>query len=174
MFEIACRCLEAGQHQTCVATAIAALPRTPANGIYAEVTFSSAGVMYRNPDQSPQTRYGVPGSRLDVTTVLAGQPVEFIEMKFPGDRLRGSQQRRYNQIAQMNGKQLQLIVVPEDCNNCRGTRPVEQPAPQTDSNLGWWLLGAAGVVALGACIYFSAGVCGLVLGGAGATAAAGT
>ena len=176
--EIACRCLAAGQHQTCVATAIAALPRTPANGYYAEVTFSPAGVMYRNPDQSPQTRYGVPGSRLDVTTVAAGQPVEFIEMKFPGDRLRGTQQQRYSQIARMNGKQLQLMNIPQDCNNCQGTRPVQQPAPapapQTDSNLGWWLLGAAGVVAVGACVLASAGVCGLAVGGAGLAAAAGS
>ncbi|WP_405402618.1 PAAR-like domain-containing protein [Paracoccus sp. Ld10] len=174
--DIACRCLASGQHQTCVAAAISGLPRTPTDGLYAEVTFSNAGVMYRNPDQSPQTRYGVPGSRLDLTSVAAGQPVEFIEMKFPGDRLRGTQQRRYSQIARMNGKQLQMMNIPQDCNNCEGLRQTNQPdaAPQTDPNLGWWLLGAAGVVAAGACIYFSAGICGLVLGGAGATAAAGT
>ncbi|KGJ02167.1 hypothetical protein SAMN04487972_14714 [Paracoccus halophilus] len=103
---------------------------------------SEAGIaLFMAPDtggdtrgQSPQTRYGVPGSRLDLTTVAAGQPIEFIEMKFPGDRLRGTQ--------------LQLMNIPQDCNNCEGTRPVEQPtpAPQTDSNLGWWLLGAVRIV----------------------------
>lgn len=170
--DYACRCLATGQGQTCVAAQVAATPRTPQAGMYAEVTFNPAGVMYRNPDDSPMTRYGVAGSRLDVTTIVGGQPVEFIEMKFPGDRLRGTQERRYEAIARQNGKQLQMMNIPQDCNNCNA-QPAADPVPATSSsNVPAMLLGGAALLALGACIYFSAGICALAAGGAGTTAMA--
>lgn len=169
--DFACRCLAAGQGQTCVATLVAGTPRTPTTGMYAEVTFDPAGIMYTYPDGTPKTRYGVAGSRLDVTTVAAGLPIEFIEMKFPGDRLRGTQQRRYEAIARKNGKQLQLMNIPQDCNNC-GAAPAPVPVPATSSNNATnWLLGGAAAVAIGACIYFSAGICAAGLGAGGLAAA---
>lgn len=167
--DFACRCLASGQGQTCVAAQVAATPRTPHAGMYAEVTFDAAGVMYRNADGSPMTRYGVPGSRLDVTTVAGGQPVEFIEMKFPGDRLRGTQERRYEAIARQNGKQLQMMNIPQDCNNC-GAAPAADPVPATNSNtLATIAVSGVVLLAVGACIYFSAGICALGAGGAGST-----
>lgn len=169
--DFACRCLASGQGQTCVAAQVAATPRTPQAGLYAEVTFEPTGTMYRHPDSSPMTRYGVAGSRLDVTTITGGQPVEFIEMKFPGDRLRGTQERRYEAIARQNGKQLQMMNIPQDCNNCN-SQPAADPVPETSSNtLTNLAIGGLAVVAIAACVYASAGICvaGLGTGGLAAT-----
>ena len=115
---LACSCKAAGQ-QTCVDAALKAAPKSAKNGIYSEVTFDPAGNMYRLPDGSPMTRMGVPGSRLDVVTVAGGQPIEFVEMKFAGDRMRGGQKSRYETIAAQNGKVLQIIEVESDCE-CGG------------------------------------------------------
>lgn len=158
--EIACACLGVG-NQNCVALALNVIPRNPLAGIYPEITFTPDGTMYRNPDGSPQTRMGVPGSRLDVTTVLAGVPVEFIEMKFPGDRLRGTQKSRYEAIALQNGKQLQLMYIPRDCNYCQGGAPepvpvpvpVPAPAPvraPVRGGLSGWEIAGIGVLVAGA------------------------
>ncbi|MEJ6391615.1 PAAR-like domain-containing protein [Gymnodinialimonas sp. 2305UL16-5] len=166
--EIACRCLNNG-NQNCVDTAVQALPRTPETGLYSEVTFTPAGVMLRNPDGSPQTRYGVAGSRIDITGVVGGAPTEFVEMKFPGDRLRNRQQERYGAAAARNGRTLTVLEVPGHCNNCEGQRQEEQ---SSGLEVNPWAVGAVGgLILLGICIYATAGVCGLAAAGGGLAAA---
>ena len=127
--------------------------------------------MYRTPDGAPMTRYGVAGSRLDVTTVAGGLPVEFIEMKFPGDRLRGTQGLRYQQIARMNGYQLQMMNIPQDCNNCLAPAPAPATTTQTESesSISDWLMFGGGVIAVGAAVYFSGGLAAAFLAAGGGT-----
>ncbi|WP_102225768.1 PAAR-like domain-containing protein [Acidimangrovimonas sediminis] len=165
--EIACTCLAAGQKQTCVDQAVKALPKIPSDGLYSEITFDRAGQMYRHPDGTPMTRYGVPGSRLDITRVSGGQPDEFVEMKFPGDRLRGTQKRRYDQIARLNGKTLQLMTIPQDCNDCEGQRqpqeepqdaPVDLPHPDTTTTAAGALV-VLGLIGIAACALATEGAC---------------
>lgn len=170
--QVGCAALASGTNQAGVEAALrATLASTGStqNGLFPEVTFDPAGNMYRGANGAPQSRYGVPGSRIDVVTVLAGQPTEFVEMKFPGDRLRGTQQQRYEAIARKNGKQLQLMNLPQDCNNCEGSRPQESTS---NSSVWWWILGGAAVIGAGACIYFTAGICAIPLGVGGGIAAA--
>ena len=171
---LACAALESGTNQAGVEAALraqlAAQPQPTLSGLFPEVTFDPSGEMYTDANGVPQTRYFVPGSRLDVTTVVNGQPTEFIEMKFPGDRFRGTQQERYEDIAEANGNELQTMTIPEDCNGCDGTRPPES------EGLGFWdyVLGGlivVGVIAAGACIYFSGGICAIPLGAGGVVAA---
>lgn len=128
--------------------------------------------MYRTPDGAPMTRYGVAGSRLDVTTVAGGLPVEFIEMKFPGDRLRGTQGLRYQQIARMNGYQLQMMNIPQDCNNCLAPAPAPATTTETKeskSSISDWLMFGGGVIAVGAAVYFSGGLAAAFLAAGGGT-----
>ncbi|MGH1330271.1 MAG: PAAR-like domain-containing protein [Paracoccaceae bacterium] len=171
---IACAALESGTNQAGVEAALrtqlATQPQPVQSGLFPEITFDRAGQMYRNADGTPQTRYGVPGSRLDVTTVVAGQPVEFIEMKFPGDRMRGTQARRYENIARQRGKRLQVMEIPADCNDCEGQQPEDSQGES--SNFWSWVLGGAALLGIGACLYFSAGICAIPLGLGGATVAA--
>lgn len=169
---IACAAFSSGTNQAGVEAALrtqlAGQPQPTLSGMFPEVTFQANGTMYKNSNGTPQTRYGVPGSRLDVTTVVAGAPVEFIEMKFPGDRLRGTQARRYQRIAQSHGKNLQVMNIPQDCNNCEGQRPSEAAE---SSGFWYWVLGGALLLGAGACIYFSAGICAIPLGIGGGAAA---
>jgi hypothetical protein len=158
---IACSC-KAGK-QACVDAAVRAMPKTPQNGMYSEVTFNPAGQMYTHPDGTPMTRMGVPGSRLDVISVAGGKPVEFVEMKFEGDRLRGNQLARYERIARLNGKRVQMITVEDDCE-CTDDRK-RQPEPEglttgQKALIGAGVLGGAGVIA---CIIFEP--CGAIVGG---------
>jgi hypothetical protein len=168
---IACAALESGTNQAGVEAALrtqlAAQPQPTLSGMFPEVTFQANGTMYKNANGTPQTRYGVPGSRLDVTTVVAGAPVEFIEMKFPGDRLRGTQAQRYERIAASHGKSLQVMNIPQDCNGCDGQRPTE---PQGSGFWGW-VLGGALLLGIGACLYFSAGICAIPLAAGGGAVA---
>jgi hypothetical protein len=154
---IACNCKV--EKQACVDAAVRAMPKTPQNGLYSEVSFDPAGNMYRQPDGTPMTRMGVPGSRLDVTRVAGGQPTEFIEMKFAGDRFRGNQRTRYDQLAAAHGNNLQVITVEQDCR-CDDeerqprTVPVPQPAPESETEpqgLSTWQkvgIAAGGTVAV--------------------------
>ncbi len=181
---IACACIAAGAgNQRCVDLALratlAAGPQPPQNGLFPEVTFEPNGTMYRDANGSPQTRYGVPGSRIDVVTVVANQPVEFVEMKFPGDRLRGTQRTRYEAIARANGSQLQLMNIPEDCNMCRDDRPEPEPepvrvpvrVPEPATEIPWVpIVVTVGVLAFGACVLLTAGACGLAGLAAGGSA----
>lgn len=168
---IACAAIVSGTNQAGVETALraqlATQPQPALSGIFPEVTFEPSGTMYRNADGSPQTRYGVPGSRLDVTTVVGGAPVEFIEMKFPGDRLRGTQAQRYQRIAQSHGNNLQVMNIPQDCNNCEGQRPSEVAE---SSGFWYWVLGGAVLLGAGACLFYSLGICAIPLGIGGGAA----
>ena len=56
--QIACVGLASGGNQSCVDAAVQALPKTPQNGIYSEVTFAPNGNMYTFPNGAPMTRYG--------------------------------------------------------------------------------------------------------------------
>jgi hypothetical protein len=152
---LACNCK--GGKQTCVDLALKAMPKTANTGIYSEVTFDPAGNMLRNPDGSPRTQYGVPGSRLDVVTVAGGQPVEFIEMKFEDDRFRGNQKGRYESIARQNGKKLQVIDVEKDCE-CSDDKKGMTTGQKV--GVGAALLGGA---ALLACAFLEP--CGAIVGG---------
>ena len=180
---LACDCTAAETaQQTCVDAAIKAMPHTPQNGIFSEVTFDPAGNMYKYPDGTLMTRMGVPGSRLDVVQVGGGQPNAFVEMKFPGDRLRGNQASRYGTIARRYGKQLHVITVADDCECTGQRRPAPQPlpAPQrqgmtTGQKVGLGLGGLALVGAIacaiaepcGAAVAGALGIGGLVAAGAG-------
>jgi hypothetical protein len=175
---IACSCK--GEKQVCVDAAIKAMPKTAKTGLYSEVTFDQAGNMYKNPDGSPQTRMGVPGSRLDVIKVVGGQPFEFIEMKFLGDRFRGSQRQRYDRIAAAHGKSLQEITIEKDCR-CDDSQQQTQPAtaPQEEGLNNWQKAGIAvggGAAVLGAIACAVMEPCGAIalgaLGLGGATALA--
>lgn len=176
---LACNCK--GEKQVCVDAAIKAMPKTPQHGLYSEVTFSPNGTMYRQPDGAPMTRMGVPGSRLDIVKVAGGQPAEFIEMKFAGDRWRSGQMSRYQAIARANGKKLQEIFVERDCQ-CSGdeerkTETATSPQKEgltTGVKVG---LGIGGLAAIGAIACAVAEPCGaLALGilGIGGTAALAT
>lgn len=180
---IACECLGKG-NQRCVDLALRALlaagPQPAQNGLFPEVTFSPTGQMYLDANGSPMTRYGVSGSRIDVVNVVGNQPREFVEMKFPGDRLRGTQASRYDRIARLNGTQLQVVNIPEDCNNCQdpelepAPQPVPVPATVPEAGIPWGkVVIGVGVVAFGACVLFTAGACGLAGLGAGGLTAAG-
>ncbi|MGO7990411.1 PAAR-like domain-containing protein [Rhizobium leguminosarum] len=146
---IACSCK--AEKQVCVDTAIKGMPKTPQAGLYSEISFDPAGNMLTHPDGTPMTRMGVPGSRLDIIKVAGGQPVEFIEMKFVGDRFRGNQRQRYDRIAASRGKSLQIITVEKDCrcdDNQQQTQPVTTPQEEGMSN--WQKAGVAlGVTAAG-------------------------
>lgn len=156
--EIACACLKIGGNQNCVDVAVQAIPKPGGNGLYSEISFTPQGVMRTNTTGGPSRQRGVAGSRMDVISVVGGRPVEFIEMKFPGDRFRGDQLQRYQNLARRNGKQLQIMTIPEDCNYCDGTRP------ETQSNLGWYLLGGLVILGVGACIVASGGACAAIVG----------
>ncbi|THF50762.1 DUF4150 domain-containing protein [Allorhizobium terrae] len=176
---LACSCK--GEKQVCVDAAIKAMPKTPLDGLYSEVTFDPAGNMYRAPDGSPITRMGVPGSRLDVTKMTGGSPTEFIEMKFKGDRFRGNQLDRYTDIAGEHKKELQIILIEKDCkcdddNEKKKSVPETQPQPMTtQQKIG---VGAAALATVGAIACAIIEPCGAValgalgLGGAASLAAA--
>jgi len=87
------------------------------------------------PGDGQQTCMGVPGSRLDLAQLTAGRPTRSQEMTFPGDRLRGNQELRYQRTA---GRRLQLINIPRNCNNREGER---QPETQTDGPGNWGIAG---------------------------------
>ncbi|WP_429930656.1 PAAR-like domain-containing protein [Agrobacterium vitis] len=164
---LACSCK--GEKQVCVDAAIKAMPKTPSDGLYSEVTFDPTGNMYRAQDGSPMTRMGVSGSRLDVLKMTGGSPTEFIEMKFKGDRFRGNQLRRYNLIAIKNGKQLQEIWVEKDCkcsddDGKQNTVPATQTQPMTtQQKIG---IGAAALATIGAIACAVAEPCGAAVLGA--------
>lgn len=148
--DIACDCIAMGTaRQRCVHEAVKQTPKTPTNGIYSEVTFDPAGTMLRNPDGSPQTRYAVPGSRLDIVTVAAGSPIEFIEMKFGPDTMGPTQQQRYRNIAALNGKALQEIWVDRDCK-CATPQPVPVPSRSTANDEEGLSTGSKVAIGLGA------------------------
>ncbi|QND51897.1 DUF4150 domain-containing protein [Phyllobacterium sp. 628] len=183
---IACECKVAGTaQQTCVDLAVKAMPHTPQNGIFSEVTFDPSGKMYTMPDGTPMTRMGVPGSRLDVIAVAGGQPVSFVEMKFPGDRFRGSQRSRYQAIAAQNGKQLNEITVATDCL-CTDSKPEPVKVPATEeekkeapASAGLTTgekvaVGAGGLAVVGAIACIVLEPCGAIVAGGAATAAAAT
>jgi hypothetical protein len=166
---IACGCK--GDKQVCVDLAVKGMPKTPRNGLYSEVTFDPAGNMYTTPDGAPMTRMGVPGSRLDIIKVANGQPIEFIEMKFAGDRFRGSQRRRYDALAAQRGKMLQEITIEKDCmcdDSKRQTQPSPVTAPQKEGlTTGEKLtIGAAAVGAIGIIACAIAEPCGAIALGA--------
>ncbi|MER0240061.1 DUF4150 domain-containing protein [Fulvimarina sp. MAC8] len=172
---LACDCK--AEKQSCVDAAIKTMPKTPQNGYYSEVTFTPMGQMYRNDDHSPMTRMGVPGSRLDITRVVNGQPDEFVEMKFKGDRPRRGQLQRYGSIAASYDKTLQLITVEKDCqcsDNDHRTETQNVTVPQNEGmSLGAKVvIGGAvvlGTIAVIACVIVEP--CGAL--GAGSAAAGG-
>ena len=174
---LACSCK--GEKQVCVDAEIKAMPKTPDNGLYSEVTFHRDGTMYRQPNGPPMTRMGVPGSRLDVIKVAGGQPVEFIEMKFAGDRWRSGQQSRYQAISRARGKKLQEIVIERDCqctsNQQRQTQQVTAPQEEgltTGQKIGLGVGGALATIGIVACaIAEPCGAAALGVLGAGGTAA---
>ncbi|OLP45040.1 DUF4150 domain-containing protein [Rhizobium oryziradicis] len=175
---LACSCK--GEKQVCVDAAIKAMPKTPTDGLYSEVTFDPAGNMYRAPDGSPMTRMGVPGSRLDVTKMVGGKPTEFIEMKFKGDRFRGNARERYRSIARKyEKKRLQEIWVEKECqcddDQKKNVAETQSQTMTTKQKVG---VGAAALATVGAIACAIIEPCGaaalgaLGIGGAASLAAA--
>ena len=175
---MACSCK--ADKQACVDAKVRALPKTAKNGLYSEVTFDPSGNMYRQPNGAPMTKMGVPGSRLDIVKVVNGEPADFIEMKFLGDRFRGDQRSRYNSIAASKGKFLQEISVEKDCkceddDKQKSPAPVTAPKQQEDGLTTTQKLGVIGVLGAVACALAEpcgAAALGLLgIGGAAAVAA---
>lgn len=111
---VACKCMNSGK-QLCVKKAIDATPKNAKNGLFAEITFNPDGSMRLGADGMPATQMGVPGSRLYVIQITNGSLTDVVEMKFPGDRFRGNQLDRYQDLADKNQLPLQIIDVAEQC-----------------------------------------------------------
>ncbi len=175
---LACNCVVAGtERQRCVHEQVKLLPKTPGTGVYSEVTFDTAGQLRTNPNGSPQTRYGVAGSRLDIVTMAGGVPAEFVEMKFGNDSFSDAQRENYPVITRRYGKRLQEIWVDRDCK-CDGQQtqpaPVTVPAPQqqTGPSMGTLAVGAAILGGIACALAEPCGAAALAAIGLGGTAAA--
>lgn len=119
----ACDCKEIGVAvQSCVDAALTAAhapTNTPSDGVFPEARYINNGSGWQvgtDPTTGLPTRGG-PFPHPDVTRLSGGKVTEIVEVKFRsnGDRFRGNQQQRYNDIAADNGVNLTVLNFPDDC-----------------------------------------------------------